>query len=180
MKESERQELQKIYLQTRDEKILFKIKNESFKLCKIIIFKELRRTGLKQTMEQIDFISDDASMRFIEMYLKYPSWSCRSFPSRLRHEVLYQMYNRKKKLLDKTVSINNIEIESTDNFKKENTDFVIQDIICDTIYWRNVFLNCYKARSFKSFVLSLTQFVSKRWVLDHAARLKKLYKFTRR
>lgn len=165
--------LQIIYLMTRSDKIYVEIDRLLSDLTSTLMIKILNKTHY--IMPKAEFIDkrDEAKFRFLQMYLKNPEWYCTHFSTRLAMDIRYILYNNQMKVCPLEPSLY-IEKEY-----KEPEDDVLGDIIKDTKYWRNIFLLCYKSRSYKGFILGIEPIVGKRWIYDHAKRLKKLYKNTR-
>jgi len=173
--------LQTMYLVSRHPVILVELQREAEAMCRPLISQQLKKTGISFfPKEKINFISYESSTRFMEMYLKNPEWVCRSFAARLNLEVIYHLYNKKNKQLDKLEDISTQPISNPEPVQQEDTRFVIEDIMSDTVYWRNVLMNCYRSKSYRSFILSIEPIVGRRWIYDRAQRLHKLYKNTRR
>jgi hypothetical protein len=132
-----------------------------------------------------DFGDDawEASTRFIEMYLKHSEWMCKSFRNRLYLEVKYQLYNDKKKKQDFYLSDEEVS-ETIQNLPKPETEdylWVLEDLKFDKPeYYKKIMFDCYTSRTYKQFILKLSEYTSKRWIYDYSIRLNKLYKYTRR
>lgn len=171
--------LQNIYLISRHPTALGWLQKEVESMCNPILIYQSKSTGYMFDEETKKNITYEASTRFIEMYLKNPEWYCKSFGKRIHFEVLFFLYDRKKKNEIQTEEIEE-NIQQKDKDYVEDTTFVIQDIMSDTVYWRNILLNCYKSRSYKSFILSIEPIVGRKWIYDHAKRLHKLYINTRK
>lgn len=171
--------LQSAYLITRHPHFLFHFQQEVQSLIQNIIFYKTSKSGYYMDEDRIQELSWDASTRFIEQYLKRSSYSCQMFSTRLNSEALYALYNRKRKSREKfeTRLFDTIEIKEPEY--KEDTRWVLEDLKSDTEHWKRLFIDCYKAKSYKSFLLKASEYVSVRWITDHQQRLKKLYRHTR-
>lgn len=179
MNETRVRALQSAYLITRKPTFLFHYQQEVQKILKKIMYYKLTKSGVTYPIYKMDELSHDASIRFIEQYIKNDNYICIQFSTRLNHEALFALYNKKTKTKDQheTALYDNVEVQVE---SKEDDRFVIEDIMSDTTYWRNVLQDCYRATSFKKFLLTINQYVSVQWIVDHVKRLKKLYKNTRR
>lgn len=166
--------LQIIYLMTRSDSILVELDKHLTNLTSTLMIKILNKTHY--IMPKAEFIDkrDDAKYRFLQMYLKHPEWYCNKFSTRLAMDIRYILYSNQLKT--QQLDDNQIKIIK----ETESTQDVLGDVIKDTPYWRNIFLICYRSRSYKSFILKIEYIVGRQWIYDHAERLRKLYKNTRR
>lgn len=170
--------LQAQYLETRDPATLAAIKGEVESIAGNLARKHLAKTGCFYSDDDLMILADSCAIRFIEQYLKHETWFCRKFASRIMLEVRYFLYNRNV-VRDPPVPIpDNIQEAALD--KPEDTTSILGDIIISNQYWRNILLDCYKAKAYKAFILCIDKYSSRRWIYDHAARLHLLYKYTRR
>lgn len=170
--------LQEMYIISKHPVILSHLRHEIECMSLPLFVSQLKKTGYRMDNERLDELAYESSTRFIEMYLKNPDWECRSFRNRIYLEVLFFLYSPKAKQqpheeLDETVHTPEPEYE-------EDTRFVIEDIMSDTTYWRNVLMDCWRSKTYRSFILTINQYVDKKWIYDHAIRLHKLYVYTRK
>lgn len=182
LNETRAKALQDIYLICRHPTALGWLQLEVESMCRPLISYQAKSTGCHFSQDRMQDIAYEASTRFVEMYLKNPEWTCKSFGKRLHFEVLYFLYDNKKgkRIHENSEDISQMQIEAEVKDEVEDTRFVIEDIMSDTVYWRNILLNCYRSRTYRSFILSIEPIVGRRWIYDHSARLYKLYKNTRR
>lgn len=170
--------LQDLYLLTRHPLLLSHLRSEIENMSRPLFSIQSKKTGFVLSRERRNELSYEASTRFCEMYLKNPLWYCRSFRNRIYLEVLFFLYSPKFRREPEEELLPNTKME--EKLVEEDDNFVIEDIMSDTPYWRNILINCYKSKSYKSFILSIEPIVGRSWIYDHARRLHKLYKFTRR
>lgn len=171
--------LQSAYLVTRKPTFLFHYQQEVQNIIKKIMYYKLIKSGVIYPQYKMEEISHDASIRFIEQYIRNTEYVCMQFSSRLNKEALFALYDKKIKAKDRNEMPLYEDMSICVDVKEDDT-WVIEDIMSDTIYWRNVLLDCYKATSFKKFLITISAYVSVQWITDHVKRLKKLYKNTRR
>lgn len=167
------------YISNRNPIILSLLHNEVNILTKILFDIYSRKIGFKR-----DFTEDiwNASTNFISMYLKHPNWRCKSFRNRLYLEVKYQLHNPQIKRIG---VVKFVEIPETLEVKekelKEDVRWILEDIkFSQPEFYSTILFDCYRARTYKSFILKLSTYVRKRWIYDHSSRLHNLYKNTRR
>lgn len=169
-------QLQEKYLSSRADYDFEKLRTAVQGIAKSLILLKLKG---KDIYLDADEKSYDASIRFMMMYLKHPTWSCKAFAFRIDCEVKYILYNKKQQKIDKEIEIPET-VFYTEIQLKEKTNRVIEDLMEDSEYWRNILLDCYKSTSFKLFILKLSKYHNRQFVEDHFDRLKLLYKNTRR
>lgn len=134
--------------------------------------------------DSLDELADACAVRFIEMYLKVPGWKCENFGKRIWHEVMYYLHGDRPGTL-RRIEKNEVgeipeAVTMPEPVESESTADSMGDIIGSQPYWRNVVIDCYKAKTYKGFVLAISAYCGRRWIYDHAARLHHLYKQTRR
>lgn len=169
-------ELQTTYLASRLDKDFAALHKEIQNIATSLIFLKIKGTGVYLDVREKSW---DASTRFMEMYLKNPNWVCSAFAFRIDCEVKYILYNKKQRQFDSESEIppDHILPQPT---KKENIDNVIEDLMEDSVYWRNILIDCYRAKSFKAFVTKMSAYHDRAFMEEHILRLKALYKHTRR
>lgn len=170
--------LQETYLETRDQTTLAHLKAEVEAIAASLARKHMAKTGCYYSDDDMMILADACAIRFIEQYLKHEDWMCRKFAPRVMLEVKYYLYNRKAKR-EEPVQIDN-NVQEAEHVRPEDTGHILGDIIASNKYWRNVLLDCYKAKSYKAFILGISSYSRRRWIYDHAERLHLLYKYTRR
>ena len=171
-------ELQDRYLLDRTDENFCNLYNEVLEISKALVFVKAKKNHV---FVDYKYLSEEATLRFMEMYLKNPNWSATSIVKRIDFDVLYIMYNKKQIQHDKESEHLNEELEVKQNIVyEEDTDSVIEDLMKDSVYWRNILLDCYKARSFRGFITKLSAYENRKFCEDHMERLKKLYKHTRK
>jgi hypothetical protein len=171
--------LQEIYLVSKHPIILGCLRSEIESMSQPLFILQLKKTGFHMPKDTIEELAYDASTRFIEMYMKDSNWECRSFRNRIYLEVLFFLYSKKKKN-EKCQDELDVNMASPEKEHDEDTRFVIEDLMSDTVYWRNVLIDCYKAKSYKAFIITINAYLDKKFIYDHAVRLHKLYIHTRR
>ena len=171
MKKSKIYTLQDIYLCTRSNLILDLLYKEILILAEKIVYKKQHKMPFQKQKER----AESAAIRFLQMYLNHKNWSCYNFPVRLGLDVTYVLYRKEQRNIDNMYQLN-YNLTAPEPVSKENLDSVLEDIQADSIHWKKIFLLCYKARSYKKFILDLSEIESKRFIYDHAARLHKIYK----
>lgn len=169
---------QNAYMVSLSPVILVLLQREVEAIAKPLCVIQVKKTGGWISTERVDEIAYESSTRFMEMYLKNPNWYCTSFRNRIYLEVLYFLYSKKARAIEEEALPYNLTIDIPDQL--EDVNYVLEDIMFDTPYWRNVFIDCYRSRRYKEFILKCTQYVSKQWIYDHAIRLRKLFLYTRR
>lgn len=174
--------LQERYLETRADADWEALRKEVESIATGLIYYFLRKTG--GFIHNVPEMAYECSTRFMEMYSpkkKNPNWRCQSFSYRVGCEAKYFLYNKKQRQVDMEVQLDpNFEYEAPARQEKESLDRVIEDLMEDSEYWRNILLDCYKARSFKAFITSIAQYQDREFCETHILRLKDLYKNTRK
>lgn len=169
------------YISSRSPIILGMLQEEVRTISHILLHIQARKTKYFK-----DFTEDawQTSTSFISIYLKNPEFKCNSFRNRIYLEVKYQLYNPKQKRED---AVKYVELTQTNEYsilptdEPEDVRYVLEDIKDSKPENYNVILfDCYKSKSYKSFILKLDSYLPRRWIYDHAVRLKLLYKNTRR
>lgn len=174
--EKKAHELQAEYMITRKSEVLSDLYIEVRNIAKVLILLKIKDFKNK---EEIEDLSHLAATRFLENYLKKDTWFCKYFAKRINFEVIFVLYPRSRKA-DSHIELNE-ELEYEEPVEEtENINFVLEDIKDDTEYWKEIFLSCNKARSYKDFITSINKYVTKQWIYDHAKRLYKFYYTTRK
>lgn len=167
--------LQNIFVMTRDEHMLLVLYKEIQTLAEKIICKKTHNEMPHYLQKEK---ATDAAFRFLEMYIKHEDWECFNFPVRLGLDVQFILHNRQLQAWDKVEVIPKSFYKEPD--QQEDVDFVLNDIKSESENWKEIFIICYRAKSFKSFILELDKIENRQWIYDHVKRLKCLYKYTRR
>ena len=172
-------ELQSIYLSDRSDTNFYELYKEILQISRALLFIKAKKSGI---FIDVDTLSEDAALRYMEMYLKDEKWFATNIVKRLDFDILYVLYNKKQRQHD----LESIELDTTleiyppERIIEESLETVIEDFMEDSIYWRNILLDCYKSRSFKEFITKLSAYENRKFCEDHIERLKNLYKNTRR
>ena len=169
-------ELQSKYLENRTDSNFENLRTAVQGIAKSLIMLKLKGKDVYLDVEEKSY---DASVRFMMMYLKHDTWSCQAFAFRIDCEVKYILYNKKQQKIDKELEIPETAFY-TEVTPKETTDNVIEDLMEDCEYWRNILMDCYKSTSFKIFIMKCSKYVNRQFIEEHFDRLKDLYKNTRR
>jgi hypothetical protein len=172
--------LQDVYYISNQNSLILGLLQEEVRTIAHILF----HIHARKTKYYADFTDHawKASTRFIEMYLKYPNWKCKSFRNRVYLEVKYQLYNPKVQRDD---AIKWAPLEDAIILEKkeedEDTRWVLEDLkSSQPDLYSTILFDCYKSRTYKSFILKLSTYTSKRFIYDNAKKLNYLYKYTRR
>lgn len=171
--------LQDVYYISNQNSIILGLLQEEVRTIAHILF----HIHARKTKYYADFTEHAwrASTSFIEMYLKHSEWRCISFRNRIYLEVKYQLYNPKVQRED-AISWSPLEdVPTTLVDDVEDTRWVLEDIAnSQPQYYSTILFDCYKSRTYKSFILKLSTYICKRWIYDNAKKLNYLYKYTRR
>lgn len=172
--------LQDIYNISKSNQVLGLLHQEITQIAQSILWLKIKKSGIK--MDDIHQAAWDAATRFIEMYLKHEDWNCNSFTTRIDLEVKYYLYNPKKQKREKAEKYElDPNMQEYDKQEKEDTRWTLKDIkYSQPENYSFILYTAYTSLSYKSFIIRLSTKLSKRWMLDHAQRLKLLYKYTRR
>ena len=174
--------LQERYLETREDLDWEALRKEVEQIAIALLYAEAKKRGFYRP--DLEDFAYEASTRFMEMYSpqkKNPNWRCQSFSYRVGCEVRYLLYNKKQQRIDQELDFDPaMECEGPAPSRWESLDHVIEDLMEDTPWWRNVLLDCYKARSFKAFITSIAAYQDREFCETHILRLKDLYKNTRK
>jgi len=190
MKDAECVELQDIYITTRSDRDLKKFYDGCMEIG-YVVFSGLKRKN-HHISELADTIVTESVNDYIMRYVNNPEYRKDYITSNLFYVILNKLYNDKLKISNtwyykhikqmEEEDFNQIEYKKKD--EKENTTFVIQDILKEHPRGGNILIAVSKARSYREFIKNVETIVGKdiagrRWIYDHAVRLYSLYKYTR-
>lgn len=167
------------YISSQNPMILGMLHEEVVTISHILLNIQARKTKYIK-----DFTTEawESASNFISIYLKRPGWICESFRNRIYLEIKYELYNPKKKKYDQIKQTELDESICKDlPQEKEDSIWVLEDLkFSFPEKYSKILFDCYKARSYKSFILTISKYLTKRQIYDHALRLNVLYKNTRR
>lgn len=167
------------YISNQNPLILNLLTKEVVKLTEILTLIHSRKIKFYRDFEEDIW---NASTQFVQMYLKNPNWYCNSFRNRIYLDIINTLHKPKVRKHDdaklQPLDDNQAELPKA---VKEDDGWVLEDVKFDhPDKYKWIMFECYRARTFKSFILKLSTKIPKRWIYDNATKLNKLYKFTRR
>jgi hypothetical protein len=152
--------------------------------CRAIAF-EIAKKYHRFPRERREEIAHEATSRLIERYLKNPAYHVRSFSGILRTEVLHVVTGGVKNgrpcvEIERTMaSIDEGVITDTRQSKGDERTY-FDDLRTEHPEGDRIILDLYRATTFRAAVLRLSEYVDRRWLYDRSAKLRTVYKMTRR
>jgi hypothetical protein len=136
---------------------------------------------------EVGEMAHDSSSRLLSQYLKHPGYRVKNFRRRVWLECQYHLFDgghqdRPGKEIDRKM----LPIEAAEKVKSDNgngheeTIFSFQDIVTEHPRGAQMIIDIFRAKSYRDAIETIAEYTSKRWMLDHAIRLKYVYRNTRR
>lgn len=179
-------ELQERYL-AGDKRMLSGLYCEVKRMSDMILKQIAKSVHRDLTEREAEEMSHDASSRLLSQYLKHPGYRVRNFRVRVRDECMFRLFDgghqdRPSKKIEREM----MPLEAAEQVKSgngnghEDISFSFQDIMTEHPMGAQIIIDLFKARSYREAVESIASYATKRWLYDHAVRLKYVYKHTRR
>jgi len=160
--ETRARELQEEYLKTRIDEAFEALRQEVQEIAIALIYCKIQKTG---SFVDVFEKSYDASIHFMEMYLKRPEWQCKAFAFRIDCDVTKVLYNKKQKRYDAEINI-----QSSNKIIKQNMhDMYNSDINCDIIK------EVESSNTFRMFIKRISVYTDKEYIRRNVNRLNALY-----
>lgn len=179
---------QAVYILTRDDIALGELYKECIDITRDRLSYALHSTQFSMDRDRFDRVVNDATINLLEYYLKKRDYVVRFFNQRLLQEVRRVLYSphgvhandnkwdkRNVQLADE-----HAEIESPQLEEKTDLSYALQDILSEHEYGKKIVIDIYRSKTYKAAILTISKYVSKRWIYDRAEKLYRVYKFTRR
>ena len=170
--------LQIAYHITHDGMVYMALQEEVYNICCVLLQLQCGKTGYNLSNREMVTLAQSSSERFMQLYVKHPNYVVKSFRNRLYLEVKYALYSpkrRKDERIEEADISTYTELVSPTPELPEDTRYVIEDLMEDFTYWRNIILDAYSCKSYKKFILSIEKYTTRRAIYDHAERLHKLF-----
>ncbi len=179
-------ELQDRYL-SGDKHILSALYCEVRRMAALMLRQIANGVNRDLTDDEESEMSHDSASRLLSQYLKHPGYRVRNFRIRVRDECLYRLFDgghqdRPGKKIEREM----MPIESAEHVKSgngnghEDTTFSFQDIMTEHPRGSQMIIDLFRARSYREAIQSIASYATRRWIFDHAVRLRYVYKHTRR
>jgi hypothetical protein len=154
--------LQTNYLANRTDKSFEALRQEVQDIAIALIYCKIQKTG--SFVDVLDK-SYDASIHFMEMYLKRPDWKCKAFAFRIDCDVTKVLYNKKQRRYDAEINLQtNCKI-----IQQNNNDMYNFDINCDIIK------EVERSNTFRMFIKRIAVFTDKEYIRRNVNKLNALY-----
>lgn len=159
---------------------------EARHIANVLLASMLASKKLVLPAEKTEQITHDAASRFVEQYLKRPGFWVEHFAVRIKWEVKYFLFDgghkdRPKQMAEmNTVSLETVEPVVKEKEPAENRKDFIEDIYRGHGLGTDILLAIIHASSFSAAVLGAAEIAGKSWCYDHAAKLREVYRMTRR
>jgi len=134
-----------------------------------------------------DEMSHDSASRLLSQYLKHPGYRVTNFRRRVYFECQYQLFDGghqdrpSKAIKRKMVPLDAVtEVKAGNGNGHEDTSYSLQDILSDHPQGAQIIIDIFRSKSYREAMETVSTYVSKRWLFDHAVRLKHVYRNTRR
>ena len=138
------------------------------------------------TQERAD-MAHDAASRLCARYLRPEGYRVIYFGKTTWRECQYQLFDGgHQDRPGKKIQREMVPIEAAANVKSgngnghEDTTDSLKDILHDHPQGSQIIIDIFTSKSYREAVERIASYVNKRWMLDHAMRLKYVYKHTRR
>ena len=166
------QELESIYLASRNANDLGPLYKALLKVGKTLLVAYCNSKGIRFSLERKNEIIEDAVTRLLEMYLKYANQKSITLAGRLHLEIKFQLHNPKQIRLNNLVSIP--FQTSTLNIDKEETDTKTYiDILNEAtdIQGKRIVIDLYRARYYKRAILNINKYTEKKSIYKYAREI---------
>jgi hypothetical protein len=137
--------------------------------------------------EELVTMAHDAASRLVARYLRPEGYRVQFFCKTTWRECQYQLFDGgHQDRPGKKVEREMMPLEAAEDMKSgngnghEDTAYSFQDIVSDHPRGPDIIMDSYRSKSSREAIETIAQYISKRWLLDHAVRLKYVYKNTRR
>lgn len=173
--------LQSIYHAGRRE-ALAPLRKECQAIAAGIVRWELRRRGLRLTVERIEELATDASARLIAQYLKHPDYRVRNFSSRLRCEVRYVMFaparSRQQNFEEHLVVTGDADLHSADREKQEQIpqSMALDALVADHPRGKKIAADLCRSLYYRVAIRRIAEYVERRWIYEHAEALHQVFR----
>ena len=179
-------DLQERYL-SGDKRMLSALYCEVKRMAAIILRQIANGIHRDLTEDEEAEMAHDSASRLLSQYLKHSGYRVRNFKIRVRDECLYRLFDgghqdRPGKKIEREM----LPIEAAEHVKSgngnghEDTTYSFKDIMTDHPCGAQIIIDLFRARSYREAIESIASYATKRWMLDHAVRLKYVYKHTRK
>jgi len=127
----------------------------------------------------------NALHRYMERYTRDQDFSARNVRSVLYLSAIHVLYEQgptsDRRWQDRNISLSpEFEIAMEPKPEHEDIRWALLDIAMGHPDYKHVLVSCYRARSYRAFILHIEAYTPRRWIYDYAYRLHHLYKMTRR
>ena len=178
---------QVVYILTHAERSF----DQLYRECRKIAVQQLKYISRKSQYtfnpDRFSQIVNDATTNLMEYYVRKPNYYIRHFKTRIHQElnrVLYTPYGRDA--CDKRWNAHHIQLDE-DHYtipqqeeEKLDLTYSLQDILTEHPKGKQIVIDIYRASSYKQAILTIAQYVDKRWIYDRCEKLYRVYRFTRR
>jgi hypothetical protein len=177
--------LQELYL-AGDKRMLSALYCEVRRMADLMLRQMAIEVHREMIEKEISDMTHDAASRLCARYLRPEGYRVRFFRKTMWRECQHQLFDgghqdRPGKQMERTM----LPIEAAGEVKSgngnghEETEYSFQDIVTDHPCGEQVIIDIFKAKSYREAIETIAEYVSKRWMLDHAVRLKFVYRNTR-
>jgi hypothetical protein len=179
---------QSVYILTRSDIALGELHKECVAIARNMVEHITWTTKYTMSPDRAMQIAQDGAVNLMEYYLKKRDYVVRFFNKRMQHiirEILYSKYGRHAN--DNRWEQHNIQLDDEHNEiackeeeEKLDLTYALEDILSEHPDGKRIVIDIYRARTYKSAILTINKYVSKRWIYDRAEKLYRVYKYTRR
>jgi hypothetical protein len=127
----------------------------------------------------------DALHRYMERYFRNPDYRASAPRALMVYDAMYILYDIRvpsgdRRWYARNAPIPNIpEVIAEVQPEREDIRWALLDIAMGHPDYQHVLITCYRAKTYRTFILTISGYTPRRWIYDYARRLNYLYRMTR-
>ena len=172
----ELQDLEAVFLDSRDVNDLAPLYDKLIIATGVILYSYMRRKNLTFNIDKRNEIIHDAVCRLLEMYLKHPEQPSIPLAGRIYWEIIFRLHNKKvmqaDKLYQMQIPIHHPAPEIPLKEYEDAKNVIMDD---DRLYYKMIMIDLYKNRYYKRAILAIEKYTKRYIIYEYAIELKQIW-----